>query len=66
MPDPTNPFKFATPLEPPEYLVGRDQDLRALERLARAGTYTLLEAPRRYGKTSAQVAKHRADPGSPS
>jgi hypothetical protein len=60
MPDTTNPFKFATPLEPPEDLVGRDQDLRALERLARAGTYALLEAPRRYGKTSLlKTAAHR-------
>jgi uncharacterized protein len=60
MDDWTNPFKFATPLEPPEALVGRDQDLRALERLARAGTYTLLEAPRRYGKTSLlKTAAHR-------
>jgi hypothetical protein len=38
MSDPANPFKFATQLEPPEHLVGRDQDLKALERLARAGT----------------------------
>jgi hypothetical protein len=60
MPDSTNPFKFATPLEPPENLVGRDQDLKALERLARAGTYALLEAPRRYGKTSLlKTAAHR-------
>jgi hypothetical protein len=55
-----NPFKFATPLEPPEALVGRDEDLKRLERLARAGTYTLLEAPRRYGKTSLlKAAAHR-------
>ena len=60
MPDATNPFKFATPLEPPEDLVGRGEDLAKLERLARAGTYTLLEAPRRYGKTSLlKAAAHR-------
>lgn len=60
MRDATNPFKFATPIEPPEDLVGRDEDLKQLERLARAGTYTLLEAPRRYGKTSLlKTAAHR-------
>ena len=48
----TNPFRFATPLERPEDLVGRDGELETLERLGRSGTYTLLEAPRRYGKTS--------------
>ena len=48
--DATNPFKFATPLEPPEDLVGRGEDLAKLERLARAGTYTLLEAPDDTGR----------------
>jgi uncharacterized protein len=47
-----NPFRFSTPLERAEDLVGRDADLQQLERLGRSGTYTLLEAPRRYGKTS--------------
>jgi uncharacterized protein len=60
MTDASNPFKFATPLEPPDDLVGRDEDLKKLERLARAGTYTLLEAPLRYGKTSLlKAAAHR-------
>ncbi|MGO9971443.1 MAG: AAA family ATPase [Solirubrobacteraceae bacterium] len=48
----SNPFRFSAPLERADDLVGRDAELAALERLARAGTYTLLEAPRRYGKTS--------------
>ena len=62
MPNPkaTNPFRFATPLERAEDLVGRDGDLQQLERLGRSGTYTLLEAPRRYGKTSLlKVAANR-------
>lgn len=60
MADASNPFKFATPLEPPEDLVGRDEDLKKLERLARAGTDALLEAPLRYGKTSLlTAAAHR-------
>jgi hypothetical protein len=48
----TNPFVFETPLEPEDALVGRDRELSRLLDLARSGTYTLLEAPRRYGKTS--------------
>ncbi len=32
--------------------MGRDAELAALDRLVRSGTYTALEAPRRYGKTS--------------
>lgn len=47
-----NPFQFATPLAHPDELVGRDDDLGRLLSLATSGTYTLLEAPRRYGKTS--------------
>jgi uncharacterized protein len=47
-----NPFVFETPLERVEQLVGRDAELTELDGLARAGTYTLIEAPRRYGKTS--------------
>jgi len=55
----TNPFRFSTPLERPEDLVGRDTELGMLERLGRSGTYTLLEAPRRYGKTSLLKAAGR-------
>lgn len=47
-----NPFQFATPLAHADQLVGRDDDLSRLLSLATSGTYTLLEAPRRYGKTS--------------
>lgn len=47
-----NPFLFDRPLDRVEDLVGRDDDLDELEHLARQGTYTLIEAPRRYGKTS--------------
>jgi uncharacterized protein len=47
-----NPFVFETPLEPDEPLVGRGQDLARLFELAGSGTYTLLEAPRRFGKTT--------------
>ncbi len=55
-----NPFRFATPLERAEDLVGRDEELATLERLGQSGTYTLLEAPRRYGKTSLlKAASHR-------
>ncbi len=50
--EPSNPFRFSTPLERSDDLVGRDSELATLERLARSGTYMLLEAPRRYGKTS--------------
>lgn len=61
-----NPFIFATPLERPEQLVGRDKELAELLRLARSGTYALLEAPRRYGKTSllgAAASRWREDEG---
>ncbi len=47
-----NPFQFATPLSRSDELVGRDTDLARLLSLATSGTYSLLEAPRRYGKTS--------------
>ena len=50
--DPANPFVFETPLEPEDPLVGREQELARLLELARSGTYTLLEAPRRFGKTT--------------
>ena len=50
--EPSNPFRFSTPLERSDDLVGRDTELTTLERLGRSGTYTSLEAPRRYGKTS--------------
>lgn len=54
-----NPFLFDRPLERVEDLVGRDGDLGELMRLSRQRTYTLIEAPRRYGKTS--VLKVLAD-----
>lgn len=47
-----NPFQFATPLGDPDALVGRDDDLARLLELTTSGTYVLLEAPRRFGKTS--------------
>ena len=50
--EPANPFVFETPLEPEDPLVGREQELARLLELARSGTYTLLEAPRRFGKTT--------------
>jgi uncharacterized protein len=57
--DEVNPFRFATPLERREDLVGRDTEVATLARLAASGTYMLLEAPRRYGKTSVLKAVAR-------
>lgn len=48
----SNPFRFATPFTRPDELVGRTDALARLLELAESGTYTMLEAPRRYGKTS--------------
>lgn len=47
-----NPFRFAAPFARPEELVGRRDDLARLRGLTEAGTYVMLEAPRRFGKTS--------------
>jgi hypothetical protein len=47
-----NPFDFETPLEHASDLVGRERELAELAHLTRSGTYTLVQAPRRYGKTS--------------
>jgi uncharacterized protein len=47
-----NPFDFETPLEHASDLAGRERELAELAHLTRSGTYTLVEAPRRYGKTS--------------
>jgi len=47
-----NPFQFAAPITRPEALVDRDRELDRLVGLADSGTYVMLEAPRRYGKTS--------------
>jgi uncharacterized protein len=60
-----NPFVFETPLEPEDPLVGRGRDLARMLELAGAGTYTLLEAPRRFGKTSLlkRVARSWTDEG---
>jgi hypothetical protein len=59
------PFVFETPLEPENPLVGRSRDLARMLELAEAGTYTLLEAPRRFGKTSVlkRVAHNWTDDG---
>jgi uncharacterized protein len=46
-----NPFRFSAPIEPSE-LVGRAEELERLLHLARSGTFALLDAPRRFGKTS--------------
>jgi hypothetical protein len=46
-----SPFIFDGPL-PPADLVGRDVELAALRDRAARGRFTLLYAPRRYGKTS--------------
>jgi hypothetical protein len=61
-----NPFQFATPLADPEQLVGRDAELHRLAELAGSGTYVMLEAPRRFGKTSlikACAERWRSDGG---
>ena len=47
-----NPFDFETPLEHARDLVGRERELAELTHLTRSGTYRLVQAPRRYGKTS--------------
>jgi len=47
-----SPFDFETPLEHASDLVGRERELAELAHLTRSGTYTLVRAPRRYGKTS--------------
>jgi len=47
-----NPFDFETPLEHASEMVGRERELAELAQLSRSGTYTLVQAPRRYGKTS--------------
>lgn len=58
-----NPFQFASPLREPDELVGRDAELARLLELAEGGTLTMLEAPRRFGKTSLLVAATRLWPG---
>lgn len=47
----SSPFVFAGPA-PPDDVVGRDEVIAALTNRALAGRFTLLTAPRRYGKTS--------------
>lgn len=47
-----NPFQFAAPLLRAEQLVGREDELARVSDLAASGTYVMLEAPRRFGKTS--------------
>lgn len=46
-----SPFVFAGPA-PPDDVVGRNEVVAALTNRALAGRFTLLTAPRRYGKTS--------------
>ena len=47
----TSPFVFSGPA-PPDDVVGRSEVIAALTNRALAGRFTLLTAPRRYGKTS--------------
>lgn len=47
----SSPFVFSGPA-PPDDVVGRDDVIAALANRALAGRFTLLTAPRRYGKTS--------------
>lgn len=53
-----NPFRYSEPL-PPEELLDRDDEARALLEAAVSGNNSRLVAPRRYGKTSllARVAQ---------
>ncbi len=57
-PEPS-PFIFDGPV-PPEEVLGRDSELQALRRRAEIGRFTLLYAPRRFGKTSL-IGRLRAD-----
>ncbi|MGH7609345.1 MAG: AAA family ATPase [Candidatus Dormibacteria bacterium] len=54
-----SPFIFDGPV-PPEEVLGRDRELAALRKRAQVGRFTLLYAPRRYGKTSL-IGRLRAD-----
>ena len=49
--DEPSPFIFDGPL-PPNLLIGREVEADRLRAWARAGRFTVLVAPRRYGKTS--------------
>ena len=53
-----NPFRYSEPV-PPEELLNRDDEARALLEAAASGNNSRLVAPRRYGKTSllARVAQ---------
>jgi uncharacterized protein len=53
-----NPFRYSEPV-PPEELLDRDEEARALLEAAASGNNSRLVAPRRYGKTSllARVAQ---------
>lgn len=63
-PEASSPFRFEGPVEPAD-LVGRQADVDALVRNARAGRAMSIAAPRRYGKTSLlrAVAAERASEG---
>jgi hypothetical protein len=58
MKESTNPFRYSEPV-PPEELLDRDDEARALLVAAASGNNSRLVAPRRYGKTSllARVAR---------
>lgn len=47
----SNPFRYSEPV-PPEELLDRDEEARALLEAAASGNNSRLVAPRRYGKTS--------------
>ncbi len=51
MTESTNPFRYSEPV-PPEELLDRDEEARALLERAVGGNNSRLVAPRRYGKTS--------------
>jgi hypothetical protein len=51
MKESTNPFRYSEPV-PPQELLDRDEEARALLETAIGGNNSRLAAPRRYGKTS--------------
>jgi len=66
-----NPFVFDRPV-PPEMVIGREPDARALLEAVTGGVNATLYAPRRFGKTSliakvlAEATARTASPPSPS
>ena len=56
-----NPFRYSSPVEPPE-LIERHRELETMLALADGAHNVRLVAPRRYGKTSLLLAlRHRAE-----